>query len=64
MKKFIALLLALVMVLSLAACGGEEVKPQATNGASDEATGEATGEATTNTANFKAGFIFLHDENS
>ena len=43
MKKFIALLLALVMVLSLAACGGETAK---------------------NAPKFKAGFIFLHDENS
>ncbi len=44
MKKIIALLLTLVMVLSFAACGGET--------AGDE------------TPKFKAGFIFLHDENS
>lgn len=45
MKKFIALLLALVMVLSLTAC--------------------ASGNAGKNDkADFKAGFIFLHDENS
>ena len=43
MKKFIALLLALVMVLSLAACS---------NGNANKPT------------KFKAGFIFLHDENS
>ena len=43
MKKIIALLLALVMVFSLTACGGE---------------------ATKDTPKFKAGFIFLHDENS
>ena len=52
MKKFIALLLALVMVFSLAACGGEKTetpKNDTTN---------------TETAKFKAGFIFLHDENS
>ena len=42
MKKLIALLLVVAMVLSLAACGGEK----------------------NNTADFKAGFIFLHDENS
>ena len=42
MKKFIALLLVVAMVLSLAACGGGK----------------------DNTADFKAGFIFLHDENS
>ena len=43
MKKIIALLLVLVMVLSLAACGSK--KPE-------------------ETTKFKAGFIFLHDENS
>jgi basic membrane protein A len=42
MKKIIALLLVLVMVLSMAACGKKD----------DETT------------KFKAGFIFLHDENS
>ena len=42
MKKIIALILTLVLVLSLAACGAD--KPE--------------------TAKFKAGFIFLHDENS
>ena len=45
MKKFIALLLALVMVMSFAACGN----------------GEPAGDET---PKFKAGFIFLHDENS
>ena len=51
MKKIIALLLALAMVCSLAACGGES-----TNAPADGSANE--------TANFKAGFIFLHDENS
>ena len=45
MKKFIALLLALVMVLSLTACASGNA------GKNDKAA-------------FKAGFIFLHDENS
>ena len=43
MKKILAVLLAAVLVLALAACGGNT---------SDEAK------------DFKAGFIFLHDENS
>ena len=43
MKKLLALVLAAMLLLSLAACGGET-------------TNEAT--------DFKAGFIFLHDENS
>ena len=44
MKKIVALLLTLVMVFSLTACGGSENNEK--------------------TADFKAGFIFLHDENS
>ena len=47
MKKIIALILALVMLCSLVACGSK---------ANEEPANEA--------ANFKAGFIFLHDENS
>ena len=47
MKKIIALLLALVMVFALAACGSSEPANK-----------------TDDTAKFKAGFIFLHDENS
>ncbi|MBE6955130.1 MAG: BMP family ABC transporter substrate-binding protein [Ruminococcaceae bacterium] len=48
MKKIIALLLVLAMVFALAACG-------------DGKTNEAP---KNETAKFKAGFIFLHDENS
>ena len=47
MKKITALLLTLVMVLSLCACG-----------AANEGTASADGKTV------KAGFIFLHDENS
>lgn len=52
MKKLLALLLSLVMVLSFAACSGEK----ATNGSDDAAKDAAS--------DFKVGFIFLHDENS
>ena len=52
MKKIIALLLALVMLCSLVACGNEEAKEPAAN------------EGTPEVSDFKAGFIFLHDENS
>ena len=57
MKKFLALLLSLVMVLSLAACGGsgEEEKPADTQEPAD--TSEPA-------ADVKVGFICLHDENS
>jgi len=44
MKKVVALLLSLAMVVSLCACGGEAKKADS--------------------AKVKAGFIFLHDENS
>ena len=57
MKKIIALLLALVMLCSLVACGNEEAKAPAANEGANESANEAA-------ANFKAGFIFLHDDNS
>ena len=53
MKKFLAMLLALVMALSLVACG-EKDQPD-NNGGSDDNQQAAT---------VKVGFITLHDENS
>ena len=53
MKKFLAMLLALVMALSLVACG-EKDQP-GNNGGSD---------GDQQTATVKVGFITLHDENS
>ena len=52
MKKFIAMLLALVMALSLVACGEKK----------DDTQGNGDGDATA--AKVKVGFITLHDENS
>ena len=72
MKKIVALLLALVMVFALAACGGNSA-PAATeapaaesNGADAEAPAEAPAEepAAAAASDLKVGFIFLHDENS
>ena len=57
MKKFLAIVLALTMVLALAACGANtEKQPSADNG---DAPVDAAG-----MADLKVGFIFLHDENS
>ncbi len=71
MKKFLALLLALVMVFALAACGEAETT------ASDAPSSEAPEDGTVSEApegdgtvagipldQIKVGFIFLHDENS
>ena len=54
MKKFLAMLLALVMALSLVACGKTENPPTGDDGNKDADT----------TAKVKVGFITLHDENS
>ena len=51
MKKILAVILAAVMLVSLAACGGK----------TPESSGSADGSAY---ADIKIGFIFLHDENS
>ena len=55
MRKLVSMLLAIVMVCSLAACGAAE--PAATEAAATEAATEAKKDLT-------VGFIFLHDENS
>ena len=52
MKKFLAMLLALVMALSLVACGEKK----------DNTQGDGDGDATA--TKVKVGFITLHDENS
>ena len=59
MKKIIALLLALTMLCSFVACGNESSNESANEGANESAN-----ESAVETSNFKAGFIFLHDENS
>ena len=59
MKKFLALLLALVMVFALAACG--EDAPAESSAPED---GDGTETAGIAKEDIKVGFIFLHDENS
>ncbi len=51
MKKILALVLAALMLLTFAACGGNKTNTDATNTDADAET-------------LKVGFIFLHDENS
>ena len=57
MKKFTALLLALVMVFALAACGSKNETAPADEGSAAAEPAEAA-------SDLKVGFIFLHDENS
>ena len=74
MNKILSLALVLVMVLSLAACGGKTAAPAATEAAAAPAAeapaaeapaAEApAAEAPAAAADVKLGFIFLHDENS
>ncbi len=62
MKKILALLLALVMVFALCACGQSKDPDEAPAEApAQEKTPE---EAVAAVDNLKVGFIFLHDENS
>ena len=56
MKKFLAMLLALVMALSLVACG-EQKQPETPDVPDDGGNQQQT-------ATIKVGFITLHDENS
>ena len=59
MKKYLAMLLALVMTLSLAACGGEKAEDPAKE--DPAATEEPAAEPA---ADVKIGLICVHDENS
>ena len=59
MKKILALVMAMVMILALAACGGE---PATNDGGNTPATGAATGEGTTETASLKVGAIYINSK--
>ena len=69
MKKFLALLLALVMVFALAACGQDAPETTEPAGDDDSVTSDAPVSDAPETAGIpleeiKVGFIFLHDKNS
>ena len=64
MKKIFALLLALVMVFALAACG-QSAAPAASSAPAEAAPAEdAAAPAEDAASSFKVGFIYLHDEQS
>ena len=60
MKKFLALLLTLVMALSLAACGGSDEESTDSPAEDPAANEESSGSA----ADVKIGLICVHDINS
>ncbi len=64
MKKLISLLLALALCFSLAACGGTKEEPKTEAPVEEAPVEEAPVEEAAETVVVKAGFIFLHDENS
>ena len=67
MKKFLALLLAAVLVFAFAACSGKTDDTNTTTAGSSESnvSDESSAPATdVDYSKIKAGFIFLHDENS
>ncbi len=66
MKKFTALLLSMVMVASLAACGNTASTAESTetSAVETETSVETEAEAEVVPADIQVGFIFLHDENS
>ena len=64
MKKIIAMLLALVMVFALCACG-QSAAPAASDAAPAASDAAPAADSVPAAADsFKVGFIFLHDENS
>ena len=66
MKKILTLMLVIAMVFSLVACATTPAAEPAAEHAAEPAAEPATEPAAepTDTADFKVGFIFLHDENS
>ena len=63
MKKIVSLILAAGLALGVCACGGSSASTAASTAASAPAASAVAGENTP-ASTVKAGFIFLHDENS
>ena len=64
MKKVLALLLALVMVLALVACASKPANDTPAETPAEDTPAETPAENTEVPEGFKVGFITLHDENS
>ena len=64
MKKVLALLLALVMVLALVACASKPANDTPAETPAENTPAETPAEKTEVPEGFKVGFITLHDENS
>lgn len=66
MKKITALVLSLVMAFGLVGCGAAAADKETNNTAAstEQAAAENAGSSEAAVSNIKAGFIFLHDENS
>ena len=64
MKKVLALLLALVMVLALVACASKPANDTPAENPAENTPAETPAEKTEVPEGFKVGFITLHDENS
>ena len=64
MKKVLALLLALVMVLALVACAAKPANDTPAEAPAENTPAETPAEKTEVPEGFKVGFITLHDENS
>ena len=63
MKKIIALLMAMVMVLSLAACGGSSDTAETKAPQQTEAAGETAAAETVAASDFKVGAIYINSKN-
>ena len=64
MKKILALVLALVLVLGLCACGQDAATNDDGSTKAPAANNDAANDEAVDVSELKVGFIFLHDENS
>ena len=63
MKKILAMVMAMAMVLSLAACGGGDKSSASAGSASAGSAGSAGAASTADGADFKVGAIYINSKN-